>query len=171
MAAILINDSMKLDSKGMQKWRISGLRLRLWQTEREEWHLRCLAAQALGQEEAALADMDIYKKSLDARENGEPFFVYSVDVLCGAAPKCRANGRGLSIIRLREEEALASLPLPTTRLDSPPVVVGAGPAGLFAALYLAEAGFSPILIEQGQPVEQRARDVEKFWRYGLLDCH
>ncbi|MCL2496477.1 MAG: FAD-binding protein, partial [Clostridiales bacterium] len=118
-----------------------------------------------------LADMDIYKKSLDARENGEPFFVYSVDVLCGAAPKGRANGRGLSIIRLREEEALASLPLPTARLDSPPVVVGAGPAGLFAALYLAEAGFSPILVEQGQPVEQRARDVEKFWRYGLLDCH
>ena len=45
-----------------------------------------------------------------------------------------------------------------------PVVVGLGPAGLFAALTLAEAGLRPIAIERGRPVEQRERDVEAFWK-------
>lgn len=52
--------------------------------------------------------------------------------------------------------------------DPPPVVVGAGPAGLFAALVLARAGLRPILLERGQPVEQRQRDVENFWSGGPL---
>ena len=52
----------------------------------------------------------------------------------------------------------ASRPLP-----HPPVVVGMGPAGLFAALTLARAGQPPILLERGRPVEERTRDVERFW--------
>lgn len=50
-----------------------------------------------------------------------------------------------------------------------PVVVGAGPAGLFAALVLAEAGFAPLLIERGRPVEQRARDVSRLYARGELN--
>lgn len=50
----------------------------------------------------------------------------------------------------------------------PPVVVGAGPAGLFATLLLARAGLRPILLERGQPVEQRQKDVENFWSGGPL---
>ena len=50
-----------------------------------------------------------------------------------------------------------------------PIVVGAGPAGLFAALILARAGQKPILLERGRPVEQRQKDVEEFFRTGRLD--
>ncbi len=50
-----------------------------------------------------------------------------------------------------------------------PVIVGAGPAGLFAAYLLAEAGCSPIVIERGKPVQQRRADVERFWETGVLD--
>ena len=53
--------------------------------------------------------------------------------------------------------------------DTPPVVVGAGPAGLFAALILANAGRKPILLERGQPVEQRQKDVAAFWAGGQLN--
>jgi len=50
------------------------------------------------------------------------------------------------------------------------VIVGAGPAGLFAALVLAETGLRPILLERGRPVEQRRADVERFWETGMLDA-
>ena len=50
-----------------------------------------------------------------------------------------------------------------------PVIVGAGPAGLFAARVLAEAGYRPLVIERGAPVEERAADVGKFWKEGRLN--
>jgi uncharacterized FAD-dependent dehydrogenase len=51
----------------------------------------------------------------------------------------------------------------------PPVVVGAGPAGLFAALRLAEAGAPAVLLERGRPVDQRVKSVNRFWRGAPLD--
>ena len=51
----------------------------------------------------------------------------------------------------------------------PPVVVGMGPAGLFAALTLARFGAPPVLLERGKPVEERAADVARFWKEGALD--
>ena len=51
----------------------------------------------------------------------------------------------------------------------PPVIIGAGPAGLFAALLLAEAGANPILLERGEPIEDRRLRVKAFWESGLLD--
>ena len=50
-----------------------------------------------------------------------------------------------------------------------PVVAGAGPAGLFAALTLARYGVPPLLLERGKPVEERSRDVAAFWKTGALD--
>ncbi len=49
------------------------------------------------------------------------------------------------------------------------MVVGAGPAGLFAALILAQSGANPILIERGRDVDTRTEDVHNFWKSGILD--
>lgn len=50
-----------------------------------------------------------------------------------------------------------------------PIVVGTGPAGMFAALILASAGLNPIIIERGKSVEDRTKDVYKFFNEGILD--
>ena len=62
-----------------------------------------------------------------------------------------------------------SLDLPPSRFSSRPVVVGAGPAGLFAALLFAEAGARPVLIDRGLPVTEREKKVNAFTSLGLLD--
>ena len=54
-------------------------------------------------------------------------------------------------------------------LKHPPVIIGSGPAGLFCGLMLAQAGYHPILLERGQNVEQRQKDVEWFWNTGILN--
>lgn len=53
-------------------------------------------------------------------------------------------------------------------LKNRPVVVGSGPAGLFCALLLAEKGYNPIILERGKKVKERVKDIEKFWRDGIL---
>ena len=64
---------------------------------------------------------------------------------------------------------LFSMQPPLCRFTSRPVVVGAGPAGLFCALLLAEAGARPLLLERGLAVDERAERVEKFINFGILD--
>lgn len=112
--------------------------------------LRALAARQAGQSEAELGDMRILKKSLDARRKNDIRYTYTVGFGAPDAP---------------------DYALPDNRRSSSlrPVVVGLGPAGLFAAWALAKAGLRPIVIERGQPVEQRTQDVEQFWRGGDLN--
>ena len=64
-----------------------------------------------------------------------------------------------------------ALPLKPERINcqSRVAIVGSGPAGLFAALRLAEYGIAPLLLERGKPVEERVHDVNRFWRDGTLD--
>ena len=61
------------------------------------------------------------------------------------------------------------LSIPQSRLKRRPVIVGCGPAGLFAALILAKAGANPILLERGKPIEARRADVEQFQKTGILN--
>ena len=105
------------------------------------------------------------RRAIDAREGLT--FVYTVAV---SAPQEAALLR-----RCRDKRVTAyipehyALPAPVTPPEVRPIVVGAGPAGLFAALVLASCGARPILLERGQSVEQRSRDVTRFWRTGQLD--
>ena len=107
----------------------------------------------------------VLRKAIDAREGLT--FVYT------AAVAVRNEAQVLRRCRDRRVTPYAPevyrLPSPVSPPETRPIVVGAGPAGLFAALVLAKCGARPILLERGQPVEQRQADVERFWRGGALD--
>ncbi len=115
----------------------------------------------------------ITRHAVDARKKPELFDIYSVSVLLG--DERRENGivRRLKDDKIRFEKPVQyTFPVPSGdngRLKNPPVVVGAGPAGLFCSLYLAENGYRPILLERGKAMEERIRDVTRFWEGGDLD--
>lgn len=110
----------------------------------------------------------IVKKSIDARKKPELYLVYTVQVTTEneAAIVKKARNNMISIVKEKKYQ------LPNTgdeTLEHPPFIIGAGPAGLFATFLFVEAGFSPILIERGKPVEERQKDVEDFWKTGVLN--
>ena len=119
--------------------------------------------------ESELKETGIIRRSLDARKKPELYYVFSIWAECvneGKILKRFAKDANVSSYEFSEYK----LPEPgSEKLVSRPVVVGMGPAGLFCAYELAVAGFKPLVIERGRCVEERARDVEKFWETGVLD--
>lgn len=123
-------------------------------------------ARLLKIREKDILGVQVVRKSIDARK--DVVLVYSVEVEVSDEKKIlqRIHRQNIRLVS-RKKSYTPPTPLPTP--DIRPVVVGAGPAGLFATLILAQAGLCPMLIERGQPVEQRQKDVEHFWKTGILD--
>ena len=114
------------------------------------------------------ASYSIYRRSTDARRRDDIRFVYSVavsgDFSHANEEKLRSND-----ISLSDNEALPKISYGKKTLTAPPLVVGSGPCGLFAALILAENGYKPTLIERGGPISERKLLVERFNKTGFLD--
>ncbi len=119
------------------------------------------AAAALGVKPDEIASVEIIRRSIDARKKSDVHYVFSL----AAELKSGKTPRGAQLY----EPKSYSFPVKNLRAKRRPVVVGMGPAGLFAALMLAEAGAPPLIIERGRSVERRSGDVESFFRSGALD--
>ena len=126
--------------------------------------LKALLLKKLGLSSNQLLSWTLVKRSVDARDKGDIRFVLSLDL--AVADEAAALKRNKALTRV-EEKPLP--PLPSPRFVHRPLVVGAGPAGLFCALTLARAGANPILIERGKRVEERRQDVERMAAEGILD--
>ena len=114
-------------------------------------------------------DVEIVKRSLDARKKPQLFYVYMLDVTIPEKEerKLLKRCRGSQIQKV--EPLKYVFPVKHYEGQKRPVIVGMGPAGLFCGYVLAKAGFRPILLERGKCVEERSRDVEAFWKTGHLN--
>ncbi|KKM11733.1 hypothetical protein SY88_07215 [Clostridiales bacterium PH28_bin88] len=146
--------------------RIAELRLGLEHTPEE---VRREAARRLGISPEALRQVWVVRQAVDARRKQGIGFVYTVDVLVEDDTGRKALGLNIPSVGPVAEPKPRQLTRGQERLPYPPVVVGAGPAGLFAALSLARWGYRPLLLERGREIARRTRDVEAFWQGGDLD--
>lgn len=109
----------------------------------------------------------ILRRSVDARKKPELFFQYSIDVEAEKEDQVYKHCDRKQVMRIEKKEY--HFPVQGYRGKERPVIIGAGPAGLFCCYMLAEAGFNPVLLERGKSVEERTCDVRKFWEMGALD--
>lgn len=118
----------------------------------------------LGLRPGDLRDWRIYRKSVDARHQDVTFsWILDADV------RNERKYASKKDVRLAPDAPAPFAPQGTMPLASRPVVAGFGPAGMFAALDLAEHGYCPIVIERGRRIDQRQEDVDRFWKTGQLD--
>ncbi len=130
-----------------------------------EADVRGAVAARLGFPEGEISEVRILKRTLNIKDKTDPH--YTASVAFSVSPEREAG-----LLKMKKKVAIApelSLDIPKVEVKKRPVIVGAGPAGLFSALAFAEAGARPIVIERGLDVESRQKSVERFIKEGVLD--
>ena len=129
--------------------------------------LRCKIAIALSISPSQIKELTISRQSIDARNKGNVHYVCTVDIT--------VDDEETIVKKVKNATLFAPVPyqFPTVARNStlPPVVVGMGPAGLFTALYMARNGIPSIVLERGQDVDTRAKDVANFWETGIINSN
>ena len=145
--------------------RLSNMRLPIGYTDSD---IVSICARELRVPAEAIQTASLYRRSIDARRKDDLHYVAAVDVT-------RNGNESAALSRARSKNAASAepykyIPVAPKNRDKRPLIVGAGPAGLFCALTLAQSGVRPILIERGSRVEDRVKAVESFWSAGRLDA-
>lgn len=136
----------------------------------EERDIPGIIAQELKCEISDLKKLKIIRRSIDARSRqSAPHFVVSVELTFPNSSLSKRIRNQVDIVEESKNVPLLHFSPEIQTKSSRPVVVGAGPAGLMAALSLAEVGLRPLLIERGAGVEERTKQVAQFWRSGAFN--
>lgn len=145
--------------------RITEIKLPL---EADDGELLRAAVKTLGCSGKMIKSLEISKKAIDSRNKSNIFYVYNVDVLTEGDEESLVSKCGSSKVSLAKPYEYKEPPIKRNSVFKP-VVAGFGPAGMFAALTLARAGFKPIVLERGRDVDKRTADVKRFWSAHELD--
>ena len=136
--------------------------------EHNAHQLQFEAAQLLHVSVSKIRHLKIVRRSVDARKKPDIKIIYTIDVAVDGNEKRilkQSGSKRATIAPVSYYKAAKNVPQPEKR----PVVVGFGPAGMFAALVLAIAGWKPLVLERGEDAETRHEKVQKFFEPGVLD--
>jgi len=146
--------------------RLTEIKLPLGHPEDE---IKAAILKRLGISDSELISHIVFKRGVDARKPSAILYTYTLDVTL----------RDEAAVLARFKNDLHIKPSPDTRyhfvaqapknLTSRPIVIGMGPAGLFAGLLLAQMGFRPLILERGKEVRERTKDTWGLWRQGVLN--
>jgi uncharacterized FAD-dependent dehydrogenase len=146
--------------------RINNLRIPL---DGDISELKGMSAKKLHLKAGSLRDFKIIRESVDARRKNRIDFIYTVEFSLDADEKSIADRLGDSDVIFTPVHDREPFIFGHKKLAGRPVVIGSGPAGLFAGLILAKNGYRPVIFERGKDVEERTRTVKRFWQTGDLD--
>ena len=146
--------------------RLSNIKLPLDHTEAE---LRSVIVDRLAIKDSELLECRVYKRSYDARQKRNIFFIYSLDVDTSINKQLLEQFAEDTQVKARPDDTYRFVAQAPEMLSERPIIIGMGPCGLFAGLILAQMGFKPIILERGKEVRERSVDTFGLWRKGKLN--
>ncbi|KQT33212.1 NAD(P)/FAD-dependent oxidoreductase [Methylophilus sp. Leaf414] len=152
--------------------RITEIKLPLVQAEtlkHQDDKIRAAILKRLEIPESDLIHFEIFKRGVDARKSHAILYVYNIDIEVKNESQILARFKKDPHIKPAPDTSYKFVATNTQASEHRPVVVGFGPAGIFAALILAQAGFKPIVLERGKEVRERTKDTWGLWRKGKLN--
>ena len=119
---------------------------------------------------ADIKECEIRKRSIDARRKNEIYYIYTVYLkLSDNKKKCIDKIMRDKHVSIEVVDRYNFMSTGREKLKKRPIIIGAGPAGLFCAYELAKAGYAPLVLERGKAMEERLKDVDAFWQTGVLN--
>jgi uncharacterized FAD-dependent dehydrogenase len=135
----------------------------------QDGEIKTAILKKLGIAESELLSHSVFKRGVDARRAHAILFTYTLIVEVNDETAILAKFANDPHVRIAPDTSYHFVAQAPEKLPARPIVIGMGPAGLFAGLLLAQMGFRPLILERGKAVRERTKDTFGLWRQGVLN--